>query len=96
MEKTNDQKPETRIQSDLLALLDARPDLPEAVGWMVNPGPESDKRVQASAHRPAVRPKREAGKPISDKQLPAKGQWWAMQDLNLRLLPCEGSTLPLS
>ena len=21
---------------------------------------------------------------------------WAMQDLNLRLLPCEGSTLPLS
>ena len=23
-------------------------------------------------------------------------RWWAMQDLNLRLLPCEGSTLPLS
>ena len=38
----------------------------------------------------------ETGKPLSDKQLPAKKQWWAMQDLNLRLLPCEGSTLPLS
>ena len=27
---------------------------------------------------------------------PQSGGWWAMQDLNLRLLPCEGSTLPLS
>ena len=25
-----------------------------------------------------------------------RDRWWAMQDLNLRLLPCEGSTLPLS
>jgi hypothetical protein len=22
--------------------------------------------------------------------------WWALQDLNLRLPPCEGGTLPLS
>src|SRR6185437_8069521 len=25
-----------------------------------------------------------------------QGSWWAYQDLNLGLLPCEGSTLPLS
>ena len=24
------------------------------------------------------------------------GEWWAMQGLNLRPLPCEGSALPLS
>ena len=30
------------------------------------------------------------------KCLICNGLWWALQDSNLRLPPCEGGTLPLS
>ena len=51
------------------------------------------------------RPRQMRGVPVrrsrSSVEFPRKerwtrDRWWAMQDLNLRLLPCEGSTLPLS
>jgi hypothetical protein len=33
---------------------------------------------------------------IASRYIEETGKWWAMQGLNLRPLPCEGSALPLS
>ena len=36
------------------------------------------------------------GRHMAGKCFILNGLWWALQDSNLRLPPCEGGTLPLS
>jgi hypothetical protein len=55
-------------------------ELSERMGRVVEFEQRGAECVQASMHRQAVHPKREAGKTLSDKQLPAKEQWRAMRD----------------
>ena len=46
------------------------------------------RQTQNTEHDPAGR--------LPRKPFNFNGLWWALQDSNLRLPPCEGGTLPLS
>ena len=62
----------------------------EAVGRMVNPGQESEKRVQASVQALAVGAERETGKALPDLELGGKQRWCERGDLNPHDLAAAG------